>query len=242
MKIFAPILASTLLFGFGCQPNTASRNAETSTAETASPAPAAPTTAETRQQETVLQQDTLNAVQEEVVKKPTPKAQENFTAFFQNFEAIIKKQDAAAFNQLIDPEHGLYLIDTPGALPQFTHVTDISTFKRADIEQRPFFTIRETFRNCRLEEVKTLPKVTCEGDAAPYEKKGCFVADGSAFRKYNAYQYASLPKEEERKVAQTQLLVNKTVLHTGSGFKFHFGQIKGQWRVLFIDLMTPCSA
>ncbi|GAB2545549.1 hypothetical protein [Rufibacter soli] len=235
MKIYLPLLGLGLLLG--CQ-----SNSTTQTPEKPSPATATQAKSEARRQADVLQKDTLNAVQEEVVRKPSPKAEDDFEKFFKRFEKIIKEQDRVAFNQLIDPELGLYLIDTPGAMPQFTRVTDIATFKRADQQQRPFFTISETFKDCRLKEVKTLPKVTCEGDAEPYSDHGCFVADATAFRKNEAYKYASLSPEEEKTVGQTQLLVQKTVLHTASGFKFHFGQIKGQWKVLFIDLMRPCSA
>ncbi|MGV3539743.1 MAG: hypothetical protein ACO1OQ_08030 [Rufibacter sp.] len=224
----------------GCQPKATDQN-QSSTHEPASvPAPA--TSETSTKQADVLQKDTLNALQDEVTRKPSANGQDDFKAFFQKFEQIIQRQDAAAFNQLISKEHGLYIIDTPGAMPQFNYITDIRTFKRANVEQSPFFSIRETFKNCTLQTVKALPKVNCEGDVEPYEKKGCFVADGSAFQKNDAYKYASLPAEQEKTVAQTQKLVTKTVLHTTSGFKFHFGQVNGQWRVLFIDLMIPCSA
>ncbi|WP_207435178.1 hypothetical protein [Sabulibacter ruber] len=223
----------------GCQPNSTQ---EEGSAEKASTGRRATTRTEEKRQEAVLQKDTLNAVQEEVVRKPAPSSQEEFTAFFDRFERTIQQQDAEAFNQMIDPKQGLYIIESPGAVPQFTHLANISTFKKSGSEQGAFFTIRQKFNQCSLKEVKKLPAVTCEGENNNFEQQGCFLSDGTAFQKNEAYKYAGLPKEEQTKVAQTQLLVQKTVLHTSSGYKFHFGQVEGKWRVLFIDLMVPCSA
>ncbi|WP_210488091.1 hypothetical protein [Rufibacter aurantiacus] len=233
---YALALAIPLLFA--CGPNEGRKNATT---EKERPAPGTQTK-EQRQQAEVLAKDTLNAVQDEVVKKPTPGASPDFKPFFENFRETITQQDAEELNQWIDAERGLYLIETPGAVPQFTHVTDIRNFKRANAGARPFFSIGETIKDCKLEEVKALPTITCQSEDNNFARQGCFSADAAAFRKNEAYKYAGLPAQEEQKVHQTQLLVSKTVLHTKSGFRFHFGQINGQWRVLFIDLSVPCSA
>ncbi|GAA4312597.1 hypothetical protein GCM10023183_31730 [Nibribacter koreensis] len=222
----------------GCQSKTSTEITAPDTATTMDTAanPVAVTDASAR----VLQQDTLNAVQDEVVKKSSAEELAGFKVMFQAFNQSIQNGDAQAFNQYLDPVHGLYIIDTPGAMPQFTKVTDIRQYKRF-YQNLPFFTIKEYFKRCDLQEIAALPKVTCEGEE-PYTQKGCFVADADAFRKNTAYQYTELPDAEKKTIAQIQLLVDKTVLHTASGFKFHFAQINGQWRVLFIDLMIPCSA
>ncbi|RNI31591.1 hypothetical protein EFB08_03490 [Rufibacter latericius] len=195
-----------------------------------------------RSQDHVLEKDTLNALQEEVIRKTSRNKEEAFRVFFSKFAQSIEQQQAEVFNQFIDPELGLYLIESPGAVPHFTFVTDIKTFRRANAQQGSFFTIREAFTDCKLEEVKELPTLTCAGENNNFTRQGCFVADAAVFRKSDAYKYADLPTEEQRRIAQHQAMASKTVLHTGSGFKFHFGQVKGQWRVLFADLMVPCSA
>ncbi len=197
---------------------------------------------ETRQQTRVLAKDTLNVLQEEVIRKTARGGEADFASFFRKWAQSIQRENPREFNGYIDPTRGLYLIEAPGAVPHFTHVTDISTFRRMGAQPGMFFTIRETFQECRLEEVQVLPTLTCGGENNNFSREGCFVAEATAFRKSDAYQYAGLPPDEQKKIAQTQLLVSRTVLHTGSGFKFHFGQIKGQWRVLFIDLTVPCSA
>ena len=235
MKTTIPILF--LLALLGCQPQEGAKEKASSKIGTSVPA-ASPT--EIRQEQDILQKDTLNAVQEEVVKKPSAVDPADFKEVFQQFNQAIQEGNAQAFHQYIDPVHGLYIIDTPGAMPQFTHVKDIRQYKRF-YQNLPFFTIKEYFKSCDLQAIAVLPKVTCEGEE-PYTQKGCFVADAAAFRKNTAVQYTELPEAQKKTIAQTQLLVDKTVLHTASGFKFHFAQINGHWRVLFIDLMIPCSA
>ncbi|RNI29966.1 hypothetical protein EFA69_10590 [Rufibacter immobilis] len=197
------------------------------------------TSKEQQRQLAVLEKDTLNAVQEENVRKPGLAL--TFETVFQRFKDAVENQDTATFQTYVDPALGLYLIDAPGAVPQFTHVAHINQYRRP-VQQKPFFSIRETFRDCALQEVTALPKVTCAGDADAYAQRGCFVADATSFRKSEAYLHANLSSTERDKIARTLPLVTKTVLHTTSGFKFHFGQVNGQWRILFIDLMVPCNA
>jgi hypothetical protein len=241
-KCMKTLMYFTLVLSLGlasCQSKTSTETVTSDTATTldTATAPAVAAGPEGR----VLEKDTLNAVQDEVVKKPSPEEDlASFETMFNQFNQSIQQGDAQAFNQYIDPAHGLYIIDTPGAMPQFTKVSDIRQYKRF-YQDLPFFTIKEYFKSCGLQAIDSLPKVTCEGEDA-YAQKGCFVADAAAFRKNTAVQYTELPAPQKKTIAQTQLLLNKTVLHTPSGFKFHFAQLNGQWRVLFIDLMIPCSA
>ncbi|ALI98467.1 hypothetical protein [Rufibacter tibetensis] len=238
MKTLRNALGLLFLFLASCQPDSPTTVSEEKESNVA-------TKEEQRQQTDVLTKDTLNALQEEVVRKSPQTTQGNqadFEVFFRKFTQSIQDQDAEAFNSLIDPAHGLHIIQTPGAVPHFTYLINITTFRRADASQQPFFSISEEIKTCDLEEVKTLPTLTCEGGDNNFNRQGCFVAEASTFRKSEAYKYASLPADAELKAAQTQQLVIKTVLHTSSGFRFHFGQINGQWRVLFVDLSVPCSA
>ncbi|KAA3439759.1 hypothetical protein [Rufibacter hautae] len=238
MKLLKHALPLAALLLLSCGPNERGENITTREEAQASNIQSE----EQSQQADVLTKDTLNVVQDEVVKKPTLGTSSDFEPFFENFRQTITQQDAGEFNQWIDPDLGLYLIETPGAVPHFTHVTDIKEFQLAGADGQTFFSIRDTFTECSPEEVKILPTITCQGEDNNFTRQGCFVAEATAFRKSEAYKYAGLSPKEEQKVLQTQLLVSKTVLHTNSGFRFHFGQINGQWRVLFIDLSVPCSA
>jgi hypothetical protein len=232
MKIY--LLGFAALLAWGCQTNSSPSPVQENT-----PAPSSPT--EQKRQAEVLAMDTLNAVQDEVVRKTPDAAPPEFEVFFRNFVQTIARQDAAAFNRFIDPQRGLYTIETTGAVPNFHLVRDIAQHRLAKTNQ-PFFSIREQIKTCNLTEAKAFPKVTCEGDGDAYAQKGCFLTDGAAFREQRIHRYASLPETENQAIDATLPLVSKAVLHTASGYKFYFGRVNGQWKVLFIDLMTPCSA
>ncbi|WP_181307576.1 hypothetical protein [Rufibacter sp. XAAS-G3-1] len=236
MKTLKNILCLTLLLLASCQPNSSQNNASLKE-ETGTVHPS-----KEHRQADVLAKDTLNAVQDEVVRKPTVGTTPDFEVFFEKFKRTAEQQDTKEFNSCIDPKTGLYIIDAPGAVPRFTYLKDISRYEHPHTQERAFSITKGIFRNCDLEAVQTLPTLTCQGDDDNFARRGCFVADAVAFRESEAPKFAGLSTQEENNAAQTQLLVNKTVLHTKSGFKFHFGRIKGNWRVLFIDLTVPCSA
>jgi hypothetical protein len=162
---------------------------------------------------------------------------------FNRFLEIIRRRNAAALNQFIHPEYGLYLIEQPGAVPKFTLVKDITLFKHS-FQDSSFFSIGPDLKKCDLQE-ESLPTFNCdgqEGNMAGYTKQGCFVADATAFKQNEAHKYAGLSATQMRKVEQVKLLATTTVLHTASAYKFHFGRVNGKWYVLFIDLSVPCSA
>jgi len=166
-----------------------------------------------------------------------------FKEVFGKLFTTIQTADAAAFNQFIHPDYDLYILEQPGAVPKFTKVADINVFQRY-FGAKTFFSIREELTACKLQEAP-LPNFNCEGqpgNPAGYAQQGCFVADAQAFRKNQAHLYAGLPPADIQQIVVTKKSLTKTVLHTATGYKFHWGNIKGQWYVLFIELITPCSA
>ncbi|MFC5269305.1 hypothetical protein [Adhaeribacter terreus] len=171
------------------------------------------------------------------------KLQTEFVAFFIQFQSAVFNEDADAFNHFIDSERGVYIIENPGAMPKMTLVKDIRKFKR-EFQGRSFFTIKDGLQSCKLKE-EALPGFNCEGQTggnSGYTKEGCFAADAEAFRKTEIHKYASLPENELQNIEKTLPLVQKTVVQTSTSYQFHFGQINGKWKVLFIDLRIPCSA
>lgn len=171
------------------------------------------------------------------------KPQSEFITVFGQFQSAVYNEDADAFNHFIDPERGVYIIENPGALPRMTLVKDIRNFKR-EFQGKSFFTIKDRLQTCQPKE-EPLPSFNCEGQTAGstgYSKEGCFVADAEVFRKTEIHKYASLPENELKNIDKTLPLVQKTVLQTSSSYQFHFGQINGKWKILFIDLRIPCSA
>lgn len=180
--------------------------------------------------------------QSKPVERKTQKTIEFATAFA-SFLETIHYQDSINFQKYIDQARGLYIIEVPGAVPHFTHVKHISRFKRSYLN-RPFFSIGEKVEEtCALQ--NGLPRHSCAEiykTKSGYEKEGCFVGPPQGFIKSTMWQYADLNKASQQNIEKTSPLLSRTVIHTASSFKFHFSQVNGQWKILFIDLSVPCSA
>lgn len=185
--------------------------------------------------------DSLEALQEEPVRKDTTDFRDAFEQFFTALQAA----DTATLNRFIHPELGVWLIEQPGALPKMTHVTDINAFKR-EYQDRSFFTVAEEVKACELSE-EPFPTFDCadmnyETGETGYSKDGCFVWKSDKFRKSGYWNYASLTPSQIRQIKAMLPLVRRSVLHTNTSFEFHFGYVDQQWRLLFAKLIYPCSA
>ncbi|MER2996571.1 hypothetical protein [Pontibacter populi] len=191
--------------------------------------------------------DSLEAVQEEPQRQDTKSTIDTiaFEIAFEQFFTALQTSDTATINQFIDPEHGLWIIEQPGALPKMTRVKDISTFKR-EYQDRSFLTIREEVKTCDLK-AETWPTFDCadmdyDKKTSGYSKDGCFVASPGKFQKSGYWDYASLSESEIQTIKATLPFLRKSVLHTATSFEFHFGYIDNHWRLLFTKLIYPCSA
>ena len=169
----------------------------------------------------------------------------SFKEAFGSFFDAVQQSDTAVINRFIHPKYNLWIIEQPGALPKMTQVARIQNFGR-EYQNRSFFTIAEEMQACKLTE-EPLPDFDCadmnydEGKSG-YSKDGCFAWNADKFRKSGYWNYASLSDAEIQRIEQTLPYVQKTVLHTNTSFEFHFGQINGQWYLLFAKLIYPCSA
>ncbi len=168
-----------------------------------------------------------------------------FESAFTLFLQALQLADTAALNQYIHPDYGLWVIEQPGAMPKMTYVTDIRDFKR-EFQDRSFFTVREEVTSCDLQE-EAWPSFDCanlnyDKGQSGYSKDGCFVGPPNKFRTSGYWDYASLSNDEVQRVKASLPLLHKSVLHTATSFEFHFGQVDGQWRLLFTKLIHPCSA
>ena len=175
----------------------------------------------------------------------TPPAAADFKAAFANFFEALQNTDTAALNRFIHPKHGLWIIEQPGAVPKMTQVYEIQNFGR-EYQNRSFFTIAEEMQQCNLTE-EAFPSFDCadmnyDAGKTGYSKDGCFVWDAEKFKTSGYWNYASLSENQIQSIKDTLPFVQKTVLHTNTSFEFHFGNIEGQWYLLFAKIMYPCSA
>ena len=189
----------------------------------------------------------LEKVQDEHIRRESAPSQDSlpFEQAFSLFLSALQTADTTVVNQFIHPDHGLWIIEQPGAMPKMTRVTDIRDFRR-EFQGRSFFTIRDEVKICDLRE-EAWPTFDCadmnyDQGQSGYSKEGCFVSDAAKFRKSGYWDYASLSDTDIKQIKASLPVLQKSVLHTGTSFEFHFGTVDGQWRLLFAKLIYPCSA
>ena len=74
-----------------------------------------------------------------------------------------------------------------------------------------------------------------------FERDGCFAGPPTDFRALNLWARARLKGGTLPQGRAAQGRVTRTVLHTQSGYRFHFAKSPGgRWYLLFIDLRPPC--
>jgi hypothetical protein len=165
-----------------------------------------------------------------------------FQKLFSDFQTAVFNEDAEAFNNFIDPERGLYILENWAGKTQVTPVKDIRTYKRP-FQQQSFFTIKTLLQNCELKE-EELPALNCSTQSntmAGYSKEGCFAGPATDFKASSFYKENNTTTAEIKNIEAALTLLQKTVLQTSSSYRFHFGQVNNQWKVLFVDLRTPCD-
>jgi hypothetical protein len=189
----------------------------------------------------------LEQVQEEHQRRSTTAGLDtiSFETAFARFLQALHTSDTVAVNQFIHLDYGLWVIEQPGALPRMTNITDIRHFQR-EFENRSFFTVGDEVKTCDLKE-EPWPSFDCadmdyDKDQSGYSKEGCFVSAPDKFQKSAYWDYTSLSEADIKRILAALPLLQKSVLHTASSFEFHFGQVDGQWQVLFVKLIYPCSA
>ncbi|MCC9136794.1 hypothetical protein ACFSKU_10180 [Pontibacter silvestris] len=189
--------------------------------------------------------DSLQAVQEEPQHKGNRQTTDttDVKAAFKKFFATLQASDTVRLNELIHPGEGVWVIEQPGAVPQMTHLQDITQFKR-HFKSRSFFTVADEIQQCILQE-ENWPTFDCadmDGCNSGYSKDGCFIFDPTKFQQSGYWNYAGLSDKQVQRVKSTLPLLQKSVLHTRTSFEFHFGVVDGHWRLLFAKLIYPCSA
>ncbi|WP_299703320.1 hypothetical protein [uncultured Pontibacter sp.] len=193
------------------------------------------------------EQKRLEEVQEEHLRRNNAAGPDtvSFETAFARFFQALHASDTAAVNQFIHPDYGIWIIEQPGAMPKMTHTTDIRHFKR-EYQDRSLFTVREEVKACDLQD-EAWPTFDCadmnyDSGQSGYSKDGCFVSGPDKFQKSGYWDYASLSEPDIKRIRASLPLLQKSVLHTATSFEFHFGQVEGQWQLLFAKLIYPCSA
>ena len=160
-----------------------------------------------------------------------------FLTFYQKFSTAISNTDVISFNECMDANFGLYLIESPGAIPYVSKVYDISKFKSKSNNNNFFeFTFNKITNTPIFED---LPKVVCEKEA--YDKRGCFAQFINPLYENQLWKYSDLNEKELQPIEKLASLVKITVINTYN-YTFYFTFIDKKWCISFIDLRIPCQA
>ena len=160
---------------------------------------------------------------------------EDFMAFYQKFTQAIIDKDLDKTNECIHPD-GLYFIETDGAMPHLQKVYDVKAFKTnkpttffnlsyIEIEKQPVF--------------ETLPKAICAGEV--YDKYGCFAEEVNTLKESGIWNYSGFNEKEIQAVQAAAENINLTVRNT-QNFTYYFSKTEQGWKLIFMDIRTPCSA
>jgi hypothetical protein len=168
---------------------------------------------------------------------PPPSDIRQFKWFYSGFVKIISMHADSLMNKLIHPEFGLNILESRGALPHMSHVTQFSEYKTLD--RKSFYDFDTQVLICELKE-EDLPKVDCNAKDL-YTKTGCFTREINLLRDSKIWDYCSLTKDQADLVHRSAQTITRTVLHTNN-YTYYFSLIKGSWWLTFIDMRRPCEA
>lgn len=182
------------------------------------------------------------------VENPVMPADTSVAGAWRLVEGALRGHDAQVLNQLLDPEFGLWILEQPGALPLVTRVAEVQAFRRA-YQDRPLFSLDQQLMACpQLLVLKQLPAADCAlqtPQSAGFARQGCFTGPATAFRALDFWGSATVKGGTVAQGQAAQGRTVRTVLQTRTGFRFHFAKSAGsggRWRLIFLDLRTPCSA
>ncbi|MDT8412953.1 MAG: hypothetical protein RQ875_10850 [Vicingaceae bacterium] len=186
-----------------------------------------------QQQDTVA--NTTDTLITDVAKKQADTT--SFLQFYQQLVTAIETKNAAAFNQLLYKDYGLYIIESSGAVPQVSKVYEIENYQTSGTKLG-FFDL--PFDSLSLIPIKEkLPKVVCEKNS--YDKQGCFQENINPLKDNKIWHYANLNEKEVQAIQFISETIKITVVNTYN-YTFYFSQINGSWQLSFIDLRIPCTA
>lgn len=185
--------------------------------------------------DTVSVKETIKKSLQEDLPPPTDIKQFNW--FYSAFAYAAIAGNDTLFDVVIHPMYGLWIIHSEGAVPNFTHVTHIREFKKANGKS-----ILPFDRDAMISVPKegTLPVVDCESKNL-YDKKGCFTSLQNKFYEQKIWKHAGLSADKDRAIEASAVTITRTVINT-ENYRFYFSLIDGSWYLTFMDIMRPCEA
>lgn len=169
---------------------------------------------------------------------PTTPDTSDFTASWPTLMARLLSADEADRRALTDPVYGLYYLDNPGAFLVLGHEPRLTSGLHR----------RMPLRGCRLRAAEALPTYDCETDR--WSAGGCLhvpIARLPLVKHFtDQLQYVEdrEPGPEDqpkfKQLREVEDAITDAVFFRG--VFYYFGIIDGAWRLLAVNLESPCSA
>jgi hypothetical protein len=156
---------------------------------------------------------------------PPPSEVKQFKWFYSAFVKLVELHDDTLLNKVINPEFGLNIIESNGALPKLTNVKYFSKFKT--IRKKHFYEFNTDVLICDPKDL--------------YTKTGCFTREINTLKDSKIWEFCSLPQAQADLVARSAQTITRTVLLTDN-YTYYFSLINGSWWLTFIDMRRPCEA
>lgn len=157
----------------------------------------------------------------------------SFTGFTHNFVSEFQL-DSAGVTRFAHPDLGIYVLDNPGAFHIATHTFDYS-----------FMNTREWSEgfNC-LPEHAGIPVYSCENNS--WSNEGCYYDVQSAPvvtpLQELMVEYELTDSFDRKRASEFDETIEYELRGTDQFVGFYFGRVEGEWYLLAIDLIVPCSA
>ncbi|PCJ23401.1 MAG: hypothetical protein COA97_11740 [Flavobacteriales bacterium] len=162
----------------------------------------------------------------------------SFQQFYSRFVMSLLIGNRQEMHKFVSPENGVYMIESPGALPLISKTYQLAEFK---LQNDSSVWMTNIDVHIMMEDLvfETLPKVICDEEI--YDKQGCFAQEINPLLESQIWNYAGLNEKQIQAIEFLVKTVEITVVNT-SNFIFYFSKIEGKWFLTFLDVRTPCAA
>jgi hypothetical protein len=165
-------------------------------------------------------------------------------SFDEAWPRLAQQLEVGELQALLSPQHGLFVVDNPGAFVVPMHFSDFAAAREQVIGLRP----EHLHFACRSLREAHEPRFSCEEER--WSVEGCIHSVDPPFsmeRWYRiAIEYGVVPARDGsdmlQRAAQADDLIEHGVYSTDDTLGLYFGLVDCTWRLLAVDIVTPCSA
>lgn len=178
-----------------------------------------------------------------VANKSAASEEDLFQGHLASFLQAWQSGNSTSAQEYVHPEMGFYYITRPGAMDAVYHGKDFeSVFKEAYTPWVPGL-MKQISCEPAFED---LPEFDCES----FSKEGCFADKSRAYNRASQLMKAltqskvgKFSRAMDQGVEKAEALVSYQVVATDQAISMSWGNIKGSWYLLFLDVATyDCSA